>query len=87
MGADRCAARSYTVFCDLTADNDHQTYDLSLAILSKEVVHESWFAEFLGEGPSGHFMRRGDTSPFVSKFLRQHAEALTSRSELIQSLS
>ncbi|MCK4669523.1 DNA protection protein DPS, partial [Candidatus Bathyarchaeota archaeon] len=28
------------------------------------------FSEFLGEGPSGHFMRRGETSPFVSKFLR-----------------
>ena len=22
------------------------------------------------EGPSGHFMRRGENSPFVSKFLR-----------------
>ncbi len=40
------------------------------AILNEEIEHESWFSEFLGEGPSGHFMRRGDTSPFVSKFLR-----------------
>jgi len=44
--------------------------DLSLAILNEEVEHESWFSEFLGEGPSGHFMRRGETSPFVSKFLK-----------------
>ena len=44
---------------------------MSLAILNEEVEHESWFSEFLGEGPSGHFMRRGEISPFVSKFLRQ----------------
>ena len=43
---------------------------LALAILNEEIEHESWFSEFLGEGPSGHFMRRGDTSPFVSKFLK-----------------
>jgi len=47
---------------------NHRTYDLSLVILNEEVEHESWFSEFLGEGPSGHFMRQGDTSPFVSKF-------------------
>ncbi len=23
-----------------------------------------------GKGPSGHFMRRGETSPFVGKFMR-----------------
>jgi len=39
-------------------------------ILNEEIEHESWFSEFLGEGPSGHFMRRGETSPFVGKFLR-----------------
>jgi ferritin-like protein len=54
----------------MTAGKDHRTYDLSLAILHEEVEHESWFSEFLGEGPSGHFMRRGETSPFVSKFMR-----------------
>lgn len=43
--------------------------DLALAILHEEVEHESWFSEFLGEGPSGHFMRRGETSPYVSKFM------------------
>ena len=68
--AERCAVRGYTQICNLTAGKDHRTYDLSLAILNEEIEHESWFSEFLGEGPSGHFMRRGDTSPFVSKFLR-----------------
>ncbi len=70
VDAERCAVRGYTYICNLTAGKDHRTYDLSLAILNEEVEHESWFAEFLGEGPSGHFMRRGETSPFVSKFLR-----------------
>ena len=68
--AERCAVRGYTQICNMTAGKDHRTYDLSLAILNEEVEHESWFSEFLGEGPSGHFMRRGDTSPFVSKFLK-----------------
>jgi len=30
---------------------------------------EAWFAELLGEGPSGH-LHREEISPFVSKFLR-----------------
>jgi ferritin-like protein len=68
--AERCAVRGYTHICNLTAGKDHRTYDLSQAILNEEVEHESWFSEFLGEGPSGHFLRRGDTSPFVSKFLK-----------------
>ena len=68
--AERCAVRGYTQICNLTAGKDHRTYDLALAILNEEVEHESWFSEFLGEGPSGHFMRRGETSPFVSQFLR-----------------
>ena len=68
--AERCAVRGYTHLCNMTAGKDHRTYDLSLAILNEEVEHESWFSEFLGEGPSGHFMRRGETSPFVSKFLK-----------------
>ncbi len=68
--ADRCAVRGYTHICNLTAGKDHRTYDLALAILNEEIEHESWFSEFLGEGPSGHFMRRGETSPFVSKFLK-----------------
>jgi ferritin-like protein len=67
--AERCAVRGYTHICNLTAGKDHRTYDLALAILNEEIEHESWFSEFLGEGPSGHFLRRGETSPFVSKFL------------------
>jgi ferritin-like protein len=68
--AERCAVRGYTHICNLTAGKDHRTYDLALAILNEEVEHESWFSEFLGEGPSGHFLRRGETSPWVGKFLR-----------------
>jgi ferritin-like protein len=68
--AERCAVRGYTHICNLTAAKDHRTYDLALAILNEEIEHESWFSEFLGEGPSGHILRRGETSPFVSKFLR-----------------
>ncbi|MBI5969517.1 MAG: DNA protection protein DPS, partial [Deltaproteobacteria bacterium] len=52
--AERCAVRQYTNICNLTAGKDHRTYDLSLSILHEEVEHESWFSEFLGEGPSGH---------------------------------
>jgi len=70
VGAERCAVQQYTKICNITAGKDHRTYDLALAILHEEVQHEAWFSEFLGEGPSGHFLRRGDTSPFVSKFLR-----------------
>jgi ferritin-like protein len=70
VNAERCAVRGYSNICNITAGKDHRTYDLSLAILNEEVEHESWFSEFLGEGPSGHFMRRGETSPFVSKFLK-----------------
>jgi ferritin-like protein len=68
--AERCAVRGYTQICNMTAGKDHRTYDLSLAILNEEIEHESWFSEFLGEGPSGHFLRRGETSPFVSKFMK-----------------
>lgn len=68
--AERCAVKGYTHICNLTAGKDHRTYDLSQSILNEEIEHESWFSEFLGEGPSGHFMRKGETSPFVSKFLR-----------------
>jgi len=70
VDAERCAVRGYTHICNLTAGKDHRTYDLALAILNEEIEHESWFSEFLGEGPSGHFLRRGETSPFVRKFLQ-----------------
>jgi len=69
VGAERCAVRGYSQICSMTAGKDHRTYDLALAILNEEIEHESWFSEFLGEGPSGHFLRRGTTSPFVSKFM------------------
>ena len=68
--AERCAVRGYTEICNLTAGKDHRTYDLAQAILNEEIEHESWFSEFLGEGPSGHFLREGQTSPFVGKFLK-----------------
>ncbi|HEY5561601.1 MAG TPA: DNA protection during starvation protein [Clostridiaceae bacterium] len=70
VGAERCAASGYNEICNMTAGKDHRTYDLALSILNEEIEHESWFSEFLGEGPSGHVMRKGDSSPFVSKFLR-----------------
>jgi ferritin-like protein len=70
VDAERCAVRGYSQICNMTAGKDHRTYDLALAILNEEIEHESWFSEFLGEGPSGHFLRRGDTSPFVSKFMK-----------------
>ncbi|MGC9308685.1 MAG: DNA protection during starvation protein [Thermoplasmatota archaeon] len=68
--AERCAVYGYTQICHMTAGKDHRTYELASSILNEEIEHESWFSEFLGEGPSGHFMRRGETSPFVSKFLK-----------------
>jgi ferritin-like protein len=67
--AERCAVRGYTHICNLTAGKDHRTYALAQAILNEEIEHESWFSEFLGEGPSGHFLRRGETSPFVRPFM------------------
>lgn len=69
VNAERCAVKGYSTICDMTAGKDHRTYALAQAILQEEIEHESWFSEFLGEGPSGHFLRRGETSPFVSKFL------------------
>lgn len=68
--AERCAVRQYSGICDMTAGKDHRTYALAQAILNEEIEHESWFSEFLGEGPSGHFLREGDTSPFVRPFMR-----------------
>lgn len=70
LAAERCAANGYNEICNMTFGKDHRTYDLALAILHEELEHESWFSEFLGEGPSGHYLRRGSTSPFVEKFMR-----------------
>lgn len=68
--AERCAIRVYTDICAFTAGKDPRTYELSAAILHEEVEHESWFSEYLGEGPSGHF-RRGapGASPYVRRFM------------------
>lgn len=67
--AERCAVKQYTNICNMTAGKDHRTYDLAKAILHEEIQHESWFSEYLEEGPSGHFKRTKGNSPFVSKFL------------------
>jgi ferritin-like protein len=70
LSAEQCAVRGYTHICNTTFGKDHRTYDLSLAILHEEIEHESWFAEFLGNGPSGHYSREGrPNSPYVGKFL------------------
>jgi hypothetical protein len=58
-------------YSNVTAGKDHRTHAISQAILNEEIEHESWFSEFLGEGPSGHFMRHGETSPFVRPFMPQ----------------
>src|SRR5713226_8824256 len=68
--AERCAVRTYTEICNMTFGKDHRTFEIALAILNEEVEHESWFSEYLSEGPSGHF-RRGapGTSPHVRRFM------------------
>lgn len=71
LKAEQCAVRGYTQVCNMTFGKDHRTYDLSLAILHEEIEHEAWFSEYLGRGPSGHFLRpSGENSPYVSKFLK-----------------
>src|SRR5579863_4614688 len=37
--AERCAIRTYTEICNMTANKDHRTYELALAILHEEVEH------------------------------------------------
>ena len=54
----------------VTAEFSLAHHHPALAILNEEVQLEARCSEFLGEGPSGHFLRRGETSPFVSKFLK-----------------
>ncbi|MEE8279750.1 MAG: DNA protection during starvation protein [Alphaproteobacteria bacterium] len=71
LKAEQCAVRGYTQVCNMTFGKDHRTYDLALAILHEEIEHEAWFSEYLGRGPSGHFLRpSGENSPYVSKFLK-----------------
>ena len=68
--AERCAVRCYTDLCQFTHGKDPRTYDICAAILNEEIEHESWFSEFLGEGPSGHFRRgKPGASPHVSRFM------------------
>lgn len=43
----RCAVRSYTRICNMTAGRDHDTYILSLGILSEELKHKNKFYHFL----------------------------------------
>src|SRR3970282_46743 len=70
LKAEQCAVRGYNKICDMTFGKDHRTYDLALAILHEEIEHEAWFSEFIGEGPSGHALRKsGENSPYVGKFL------------------
>ncbi len=71
LEAERCAVRGYSEIAKITASGkDPRTYDLATAILNEEIEHEAWFEEILTGKPSGHFLRRGETSPFVSKFMR-----------------
>lgn len=68
--AERCAVRCYTDLCHFTHGKDHRTYAICAAILNEEIEHESWFSEFLGEGPSGHFRRgKPGASPHVAPFM------------------
>ncbi len=71
VNAERCAVKGYTAICNLTAGKDHRTYALSLAILHEEIEHEAWFAEFLGEDPSGHggVRREAGHLPYFSPFM------------------
>lgn len=68
--AERCAVRCYTDICEYTHGKDPRTWQIAAAILNEEIEHESWFSEFIGEGPSGHF-RRGAPghSPFVTPYM------------------
>ena len=68
--AEECAMVGYNHICKLTYNKDFRTFDLAKAILHEETEHECWFAEILTGKPSGHFKRKGESSPFVSKFLR-----------------
>ena len=64
LESERCAMRTWSEICDLTAGGkDPRTYDLASRILNEEIEHEAWFIELLSmerDGvvrPSGHFRR------------------------------
>ncbi|BAS29333.1 DNA protection during starvation protein [Limnochorda pilosa] len=66
LEAERCAIRTWSEICDLTAGGkDPRTYDMASRILQEEIEHEAWFIELLSKErdgvirPSGHF-RRGE---------------------------
>lgn len=65
LEAERCAIRTWSEICDITAGKDPRTHDMASRILQEEIVHEAWFVELLSKErdgvsrPSGHF-RRGD---------------------------
>jgi len=65
LEAERCAIRTWSEVCDITAGKDPRTYDMASRILSEEIEHEAWFVELLSKErdgvvrPSGHF-RRGE---------------------------
>jgi ferritin-like protein len=44
--------------------------DCGRNVRHEKIEHEAWFSEFIGEGPSGHALRKsGENSPYVGKFL------------------
>ena len=64
LEAERCAIRTWSEVCDMTANGkDPRTYDMASRILQEEIEHEAWFIELLsmerdGEiNPAGHFIR------------------------------
>jgi len=63
LEAERCAIRTWSEVCDITAGKDPRTYDMASRILSEEIEHEAWFVELLSKErdgvvrPSGHFRR------------------------------
>jgi len=63
LEAERCAIRTWSEVCDLTAGKDPRTFDMAQRILNEEIEHEAWFIELLSKErdgtvrPSGHFRR------------------------------
>jgi ferritin-like protein len=68
LNAERCAVAGYSHVRNIAAGKDRRTHEFSIAILNEKAEHESWLSEFLEEETSGHCMRQGDPSTFVSKF-------------------
>jgi ferritin-like protein len=66
--SEQRAIARYTALCAFTADRDHRTHDLALAIRREEFEHHAWLAEYLGTAPQPHFHRgyRG-SAPFTTR--------------------